>query len=31
LAAQLEGSRSKLTKTLGTSDSRFSCQYLDYF
>lgn len=31
LAATLESSTSKFTETLGTSDSRFSCQYLDYF
>jgi len=30
LAAPL-GSTGKFTKALGTSDSRFSCQYLDYF
>lgn len=30
LAAPLEGSTNNL-RALGTSDSRFSCQYLDYF
>ena len=31
LAAPLQGSASRFTRALGTSDPRFSCQYLDYF